>query len=61
MRHRAEILLDAIRKTDKDVIIPEFADKLSLLELEVLVDIRDNLNMLVTILGSVEKVAYRSG
>lgn len=41
MRSRAEILHDGIRETDKHVIIPEFSDKLRLLELEVLVDIRD--------------------
>jgi len=44
MRHRSEILNDAIRNTDKDVTVPEFSDKLRLLTLEVLVDIRDALN-----------------
>ncbi|MBA7496291.1 hypothetical protein ES702_06890 [subsurface metagenome] len=44
MRDRAEILFDGMRKTDKNVMIPEFGDKLELLKLEVLIDIRDVLN-----------------
>lgn len=43
MRDKQQILQDATRKTEKDVTIPQFSDKLTLLTLEVLVDIRDSL------------------
>jgi len=61
MRARAEILQDGIKNSQNAVSVPEFQDKLSLLTLEVLIDVRDELAALITILGSVEKVAYRAG
>lgn len=41
MRTRPEILDNATRHTDKNVLVPEFDNKLKLLTLEVLIDIRD--------------------
>ena len=59
MRNRAEILFDAVRKTDKDVTVPQFSDKLRLLTLEVLVDLRDEINETNNILASVKRIIYR--
>jgi len=60
MRDRAEILGDSTRYIDSNTLVPQDTDKLKLLTLEVLIDIRDHLSALTTILGSVEKIAYRA-
>lgn len=44
MRDRSEILSDATTYTDSKTLVPEDTDKLRLLTLEVMVDIRDILN-----------------
>lgn len=61
MRARQEILAEAL---DNKAKTPDWDTTASLherLTLEVLVDIRDQLSALTTILGSVERIAYRAG
>ncbi|MBA7694581.1 hypothetical protein ES703_103194 [subsurface metagenome] len=52
MRNRSEILRNATRYTDSKTLVPEDTDKLRLLTLEVLVDIRDVLDDLNQSIGS---------
>lgn len=52
MRTRPEILDDATRHTDKGALVPEIRDLLTLLTLEVLIDIRDELYEINQSLGS---------
>lgn len=61
MRERSEILADGLEAVKAETVLTQSDLKLTLLTLEALVDIRDHLSSLTTILGSVEKVAYRAG
>lgn len=61
MRTKEQILKDSTDRLDQ---VPEWDGTSSLherLTIEVLIDIRDELSALITILGSVEKIAYRAG
>lgn len=51
MRNRPEILGEATRYTDSNTLVPETNDKLRLLTLEVLVDIRDQIPVLSTLIS----------
>ncbi|MBA7612241.1 hypothetical protein ES703_19477 [subsurface metagenome] len=61
MRHKEEILSDiqqniaAAPESTRPMLHHEYC------VVEVLIDIRDQLSALTTILGSVEKIAYRAG
>lgn len=61
MRSKQQILSDSL---DTKVKTPQWDVTASIherLTIEVLVDIRDQLTALITILGSIEKITYRSG
>ena len=60
MREKGEILADGLEAVRKETVLTQSDLKLTLLTLEVLVDIRDQFSSLTTILGSVEKIAYKT-
>jgi hypothetical protein len=61
MRSKEEIV-NELKRTKQDNISTYYAGTPSeMITLEVLIDIRDLISSLTTILGSVEKIAYRAG
>lgn len=52
MRDRGEILGDATFYTDSKTLVPEHPNKLKLLTLEAIVDIRDHLSTSIDVLRS---------
>lgn len=60
MRERSEILGDGFEAVKEETVLTQSDLKLTLLTIEALVDIRDSISALITIMGSVEKIIYRS-
>lgn len=61
MRTKEQILKESLDWKSKTPDWDVTASLHERLTIEVLVDIRDQLSALTTILGSVEKIAYRAG
>ncbi|GAI73384.1 unnamed protein product [marine sediment metagenome] len=61
MRTKEQILNDSLKVQAKEPQWDCTASRHEQLTIEVLLDIRDQFLALTTILGSVEKIAYRAG
>jgi len=61
MRSKNEILDDSLKAQSKTPVWDTTISKNEQLTIEVLIDIRDELTGLITILGIVEKIIYREG